>query len=255
MIMDVKCAFLYGEMRRNVYIELPHTDPRYGDQSVVGKLKKSMYGTRDAPQIWAEHVRKTLESHGYKQSIYQPAVYYHPKKTVLIVVHVDDFLCTGDGKELEELHENLARQYELKKTILSLTDERETKYLNRVLRVTDEGVEIVGDPKHSELLFKDWGVTEHSKDVNTPSLKELEAKIATGEELGPESATKVRRSRARINYMAQDRPDLSVVAKIMSQHMSKPHEGIVPVLKRCVKYLKRFPTASLLVPRGVPLDD
>ena len=67
-------------------------------------------------------------------------------------------------------------------------------------------------------------------------------------------ATKVRRGIARVNYMAQDRPDLSAVAKTMSQHMSKPHEGVVPLLKRCVKYLKRFPTASLLVPRGLPAD-
>ena len=67
-------------------------------------------------------------------------------------------------------------------------------------------------------------------------------------------ATKVRRGIARVNYMAQDRPDLSAVAKTMSQHMAKPHEGVVPLLKRCVKYLKRFPTASLLVPRGVPPD-
>ena len=59
MVMDVKCAFLYGDMRRSVYIELPHTDPMYGDKNMVGKLKKSMYGTRDAPQIWAEHVRNT----------------------------------------------------------------------------------------------------------------------------------------------------------------------------------------------------
>ena len=45
MVMDVKCAFLYGEIRRNVYIELPHTDPRSGDKTVVGQLKKAMYGT------------------------------------------------------------------------------------------------------------------------------------------------------------------------------------------------------------------
>ena len=62
MVMDVKCAFLYGEIRRNVYIELPHTDPRYGDGSVVGKLKKAMYGTRDAPQIWSQVVQEAMES-------------------------------------------------------------------------------------------------------------------------------------------------------------------------------------------------
>ena len=255
MVMDVKCAFLYGDMRRNVYIELPHTDPRYGDENVVGKLKKSMYGTRDAPQIWAEHVRATLEGLGYRQSVYQPSVYFHPGKSVFIVVHVDDFLCTGKGEELEELYRDLTAKYELKKIVLGLNDERETKYLNRILRVTDEGIEVVGDPKHSELLFKDWGVTEHSRDVNTPSLKDLEANVATGEELSTDLATKVRRGIARINYMAQDRPDLSSAAKVMSQHMAKPHEGVVPLLKRCVKYLKRFPTAGLLVPRGLPADD
>ena len=30
MILDVKCAFLYGEMRRNVYIELPHRSQVWG---------------------------------------------------------------------------------------------------------------------------------------------------------------------------------------------------------------------------------
>ena len=65
MVMDVKCAFLYGEIRRNVYIELPHTDPRYGDGTVVGKLKKAMYGTRDAPQIWAQVVQEAMEELGY----------------------------------------------------------------------------------------------------------------------------------------------------------------------------------------------
>ena len=70
MVMDVKCAFLYGEIRRNVYIELPHTDPRYGDKTVVGQLKKAMYGTRDAPQIWAQVVQEAMESLGYKQSAF-----------------------------------------------------------------------------------------------------------------------------------------------------------------------------------------
>merc|ERR1711946_14364 len=94
MVMDVKCAFLYGNIRRNVYIELPHTDPRYGDGTVVGKLRKAMYGSRDAPQIWAQVVQAAMEDMGYKQSVFQPAVYYHPVKDVVVVVHVDDFLVT-----------------------------------------------------------------------------------------------------------------------------------------------------------------
>ena len=68
-----------------------------------------------------------------------------------------------------------------------------------------------------------------SKEVNTPSLKELEDNCNNGEELQGELATKVRRGIARINYMAQDRPDLSAAAKTMSQHMSQPREGVLRV--------------------------
>ena len=55
--------------------------------------------------------------------------------------------------------------------------------------------------------------------------------------------------------MAQGRPDLSAAAKIMPQHMSKPREGVLPVLKRCVRYLKKVSAAALLLPRGLPDDD
>jgi hypothetical protein len=58
MVLDVKSAFLYGKRARPVYIELPGQDPMSLDPSVVGKLEKAMYGTRDAPQIWQGEVRK-----------------------------------------------------------------------------------------------------------------------------------------------------------------------------------------------------
>ena len=255
MVMDVKCAFLYGEIRRNVYIELPHTDPRFGDGSVVGKLKKAMYGTRDAPQIWSQVVQEAMENLGYKQSAFQPAVYYHPELDVIVVVHVDDFLATGDGKSLEVLYRELSKKFEIKRKVLSMEDERETTYLNRTLRVSERGVEIIGDAKHSDILQKEWGLQESSKEVNTPSLKELEDNNNAGEELQGEMATKVRRGIARVNYMSQDRPDLSAAAKAMSQHMSQPREGVLNSLKRCVRYIKKFPVSSMLIPNGVDEED
>ena len=68
-------------------------------------------------------------------------------------------------------------------------------------------------------------------------------------------ATKVRRWLARINYMSRDGPDLSAGAKVMSQHMSKPREGVVRVLKRWVRHLKKYPVMAALVPRGVTEDE
>ena len=152
---------------------------------------------------------------------------------------------------IPEATELLKQKFDLKQTTLSMDDEREATYLNRKLKVNNSGVILTGDPKHSELLLKEWGIQSISKEVNTPSLKELEDNICSGDEQQGEMATKVRRGVARVNYMAQDRPDLSSVAKVMSQHMSKPREGIIHILKRCVRYLKKYPVSSSLIPRGV----
>merc|ERR1711873_157228 len=104
----------------------------------------------------------------------QPAVCYHPEKDVVVVVHVDDFLVTGDREILEALYNELSKKFEIKRKMLSLEDDLETTYLNRTLRVTEHGVEITGDTKHSDILLKEWGLQGQSKEVNTPSLKELE---------------------------------------------------------------------------------
>ena len=61
MVMEVKCAFLCGGCRRRIYIELPRQDPKHGTADLAGLLQKSMYGTRDAPQIWAKEVQKVME--------------------------------------------------------------------------------------------------------------------------------------------------------------------------------------------------
>ena len=58
MLLDITGAFLYGDMRREVAITLPS---ELGAQSQeVGLLKRSLYGLRDAPQIWQQHIGGSL---------------------------------------------------------------------------------------------------------------------------------------------------------------------------------------------------
>ena len=135
MVLDVKCAFLYGQIRRRVYIELPQQDSRSADKSVVGVLREAMYGTRDAPQIWQE-VEKAMRDLGFELSILHSSVFYHRIRNVIVVIHVDDFLCSGKIKDLQWLYESVKEKYDLKHTILSRDSKREVKYLNRTIRWT-----------------------------------------------------------------------------------------------------------------------
>ena len=91
MTIDFSKAFLYGDMKRQVYIELPDEDSRKYTSDVVGLLSKSMYGLRDAPQIWQGVVRSMLESRGFKPLIGTQCMYVHPQSGIVIVAHVDDF--------------------------------------------------------------------------------------------------------------------------------------------------------------------
>ena len=46
LLLDIKKAFLHGEISRTVYIELPSEDPMSKRRNMVDKLDKAMYGTR-----------------------------------------------------------------------------------------------------------------------------------------------------------------------------------------------------------------
>ena len=78
MALDVKRAFLYGDIDESIYIELPKEDNMYG-HGFVGKLIKAMYGTRAAPKIWQQTVRKEMISLGFEVNMIFPCVYYHAK--------------------------------------------------------------------------------------------------------------------------------------------------------------------------------
>ena len=245
MLLDVKCAFLYGVMSRRVYIELPRQDPRYGS-GAVGLLQKAMYGTQDAPQIWQNEVRNSMEELGLRVSAFQPSLYYHPERGILVTVHVDDFLCSGRVEDLEWLYDGLRRKYDLKKTLFGEGHASEAKYLNRRLYSAGKVISMEGDPKLVDLLVTEWGL-QHSRGVDTPVTRDGVDKIGTGDELDTATATKVRRSIARINFMAQDRPDLAVAARIASQWMSSPREGVLPFFKRVIRYLLKFPRVSNVI--------
>ena len=51
MRADVKTAFLYGDARKALYVELPSEDLMSASHRYVGKHERAMYGTRDAPVI------------------------------------------------------------------------------------------------------------------------------------------------------------------------------------------------------------
>jgi hypothetical protein len=115
--LDVKNAFLHGDLQEEVYMEIPpgfETDQTSGK---VLKLKKSLYGLKQSPRAWFDCFRRAMCNLGYKQCNGDHTVFYrhNGNHITILAVYVDDMIITGDDPlEVTKLKENLCAQFEVK---------------------------------------------------------------------------------------------------------------------------------------------
>jgi hypothetical protein len=114
--MDVKTAFLNGEVEQEVYIEQPEGFVIHGKESHVCKLKKGLCGLKQAPRAWYGRIDNFLQSLGFSKSIADPNLYIkimqnHP---VILVLYVDDLFLTGEEHLIAQNKRELSAEFELK---------------------------------------------------------------------------------------------------------------------------------------------
>ena len=130
MVNDVRRAYFYAKIHRDVYIELPQQDEMHG--KMLGKLKLCLYGTRGATKGWQETLSAHLETIGFRRGKWHPCMFYHPSRDIRALVHGDDYVSAG-GDESKLSSPMRTR---------SKGQKAEGKVLNRILRHTADGWEI-----------------------------------------------------------------------------------------------------------------
>ena len=99
------------------------------------------------------------------------------------------------------------------------------------------GIELEADSRLVRGLLEEYG--EDGKDIETPGSKE--EKEVTEQPMSPQEAARFRRGAAKLNYVSQDRADLSYASKEVSRHMARPMVGDEAKLLRVIHYLRRYP--------------
>jgi hypothetical protein len=95
--MDVKSVFLNGDLKEEVYVHQPPGFAIPGKESKVLRLRKALYGFRQAPRAWNAKLDSTLKVMGYEQSPHEAAIYRRGNggNALLVGVYVDDLVITG----------------------------------------------------------------------------------------------------------------------------------------------------------------
>jgi hypothetical protein len=98
--IDIKTAFLHGELEEDIYMEQP-VGYEEGKPGLVCKLNKSLYGLKQAPRAWYTRLTKELELIGFVPSAADPSLFTLDNKasTVYLLIYVDDILIAGKDKE------------------------------------------------------------------------------------------------------------------------------------------------------------
>ncbi|GJW77568.1 zinc finger, CCHC-type containing protein, partial [Tanacetum coccineum] len=99
--MDVKTAFLNGELDKEVYMNQPQGFIMLGNENKVCKLIKSLNGLKQAPKQWHQKFDEVVLSNGYLLNQADKCVYSkfdESGKGVIIFLYVDDMLIFGTNQ-------------------------------------------------------------------------------------------------------------------------------------------------------------
>ncbi|GKA41094.1 retrovirus-related pol polyprotein from transposon TNT 1-94 [Tanacetum coccineum] len=103
--MDVKTAFLNGNLREEVYVSQPDGFVDPDNPNHVYKLKKALYGLKQAPRAWYDMLSSFLISQDFSKGSVDPTLFIRRqgKELLLVQIYVDDIIFAASTPELCDL--------------------------------------------------------------------------------------------------------------------------------------------------------
>jgi hypothetical protein len=230
--MDVKTAFLNGELEEEIYMEQPDGFVVDGQEGKVCKLLKSLYGLKQAPKQWHEKFERTLTAEGFIVNEADKCVYYRHGggEGVILCLYVDDILIFGTNLNvIKEVKVFLSRCFEMKD--LGVAD----VILNIKLLKDEHGGITLLQSHYVEKILSRFGYSDCK-----PSPTPYDPSVIIRKNKGI-ARDQLRYSQiiGSLMYLASaTRPDISFAVSKLSRFVSKPGDVHWEALERVLRYLK-----------------
>ena len=211
--MDVKNAFLNGELSEEVYMKLP---PGYshppGFPHRVCQLQRALYGLKQAPRAWFAKLSSIISQHGFSGSSFDTTLFLRRSDhdITILLLYVNDMIITGDDMQgIQHLKHFLGRQFEIKDL------DPLNYFLGLEVSSSVDGYYLTQD-KYTSNLISRANITD-SKIVDTPIEYNYRLNSHDGESLS--DATLYRQLVRSLIYLTITRPDISYAIYVVSQFM------------------------------------
>ena len=239
--MDVKTAFLNGNLEEEVYMIQPegYTSKEFPEK--VCRLQRSIYGLKQASRSWNMRFDKTVRSYNFIKNEDEPCVYKKISGSAItfLVLYVDDILLIGnDVGMLSSVKAWLSKNFSIK-------DLGEATYVlgTRIYRDRSRRLLGLSQSMYIDTIVKRFGM-ENSKRGFIP--------IRHGVQISKEHSPKTPEDRAlmeKITYasaigsimyaMLCTRPDVAFALSVTSRFQANPGESHWEAVKCILKYLRR----------------
>ncbi|GJV86807.1 retrovirus-related pol polyprotein from transposon TNT 1-94 [Tanacetum coccineum] len=149
--MDVKSAFLYGNITEEVYVKQPpgFEDPSHPNK--VYRVVKALYGLHQAPRAWYERLSTFLLKHGYRRGAIDKTLFIKKDRRdiMLVQVYVDDIIFGSTKSSMVKDFEDLM-QKEFKMSSMGEL----TFFLGLQVKQTTAGIFLSQDKYVKDILNK-----------------------------------------------------------------------------------------------------
>ncbi|KAG7588878.1 Reverse transcriptase RNA-dependent DNA polymerase [Arabidopsis suecica] len=241
--LDVKTAFLHGELKEVVYVSQPEGFVKEGNQDKVYKLNKARYGLKQALRAWNTKLNTILLELGFAKCSKEPSIYRKKEKEefLVIAVYVDDLLVTGSNLEMIlEFKKGMARNFEMSDL------GKLTYYLGIEVTQSENGI-LLNQERYAVKILEETGFADCNA-VHVPMCANLKLSKALEEKKIDEK--EYRRCIGCLRYLLHTRPDLSYSVGVLRRYMHEPKESHGAALKQVLRYLQGTRSYGLCFHRG-----
>ena len=243
--MDVKNAFLNGDLHEEVYMKPPPGLPCQPHQ--VCKLRRALYGLKQAPRAWFEKFSSAILSFGFQQSSHDSALFIRKSSQglVLLLLYVDDMIITGsDTIGIHDIKTHLGTCFEMK-------DLGPLRYFLGIEVNSSSSGYSLSQVKYASDLISRAGLIDN-KAVDTPLELNVKLRSTDGELVS--NPTLYRQLVGGLIYLTITRPDISYAVHVVSQFMTSPRTVHFAAVLRILRYVRGTMHQGLLMSSSSKLE-